>query len=73
MSGIDPKWPTLIGVLVVIEQAVGQGTVKLTDAIPAAWIPGVISWCNILAFIGTALMTAMTAYSSKAAGPLAKP
>jgi hypothetical protein len=72
MSGIDPKWPTLIGVLVVIEQAIGQGTVKLTDAIPAGYIPIVTSWCNILAFVGTTIMTAMTAYSSKASGPLTK-
>ena len=73
MSGIDPKWPTLIGVLVVIEQAVGQGTIKLTDAIPASAIPIITAWCNILAFVGTTIMTAMSAYSSKSSGPMVKP
>ena len=72
MNGIDPKWVMWLGVLVTIEQAVGQGTVKLTNVVPEAWAPGVIGWCNLLAFVGTAIMTAMSAVSSSAKGPLAK-
>jgi hypothetical protein len=64
---------TIISILVMIEQAVGGGTVLLTNAIPADWIPLVKSWCLILAFIGTAVLSAGHAFSGAGSGPLASP
>ena len=34
MNGIDPKWVFWLGILVTIETAIGQGTVKLTSLYP---------------------------------------
>lgn len=66
----DPKWVFYLGLLVTIETAIGQGSVSLTNVIPIEWAPYVKAWCSLLSFIGTAVMTAMSAYSSKASGPL---
>ena len=70
MNGIDPKWVVWLGVLVTVEQAIGQGTVKLTNVVPVDWAPWITAWCNLLAFAGTAIMTALSAFSSKAPGPM---
>jgi hypothetical protein len=53
-----------IGVLVTIEQGIGQGTVRLSHVVPDEWIPWVIGWCNLLGFIGSTIMTALSGYSS---------
>lgn len=50
-----------LGILIVLEQAVGHGTVSLTNVVPASWVPYVTSWCNLLAFFGTTIMTALAA------------
>lgn len=73
MNGIDPKWVFWLGVLVTIETAIGQGTVKLTSLVAEQWIPTITGWCTLLSFIGNVLMTALAGYSSKTAGPLIKP
>ena len=70
MRGIDPKWPALLSALVAIELAIGHGTVQLTNAIPAPWIPAVQAWCNILAFFGTTISALLSTYSSATAGPM---
>lgn len=69
MKGIDPKWAMYLGLLVTIEQAIGHGTVSLTNLVPGSWAPYITSWCNFLAFIGTAIMTYQAAVSSPMAGP----
>lgn len=73
MKGIDPKYIMYLGLIVSIEQAIGHGTVSLTNIVPATWAPYVTSWCNLLAFIGTAIMTGQAAISSNAPGPLLTP
>lgn len=70
MKGIDPKYIMWLGLAVSIEQAIGHGTVSLTNIVPAAWTPYVTSWCNLLAFIGTAIMTYQAAVSGPQTGPL---
>jgi hypothetical protein len=70
MKGIDPKWVFYIGIAVVIEQGLGQGTVSLTNVVPADWVPYIKGWCTLLAFIGSTVMTALAGYSSNATGPL---
>lgn len=69
MRGIDPKWTMYLGLLVAIEQAIGHGTVSLTNLVPADWAPYITSWCNFLAFVGTSIMTYQAAVSSPTAGP----
>jgi hypothetical protein len=73
MKGIDPKYIMYLGLLVTIEQAIGHGTVSLTGIIPVDWAPYVTSWCNLLAFVGTTIMTGQAAISSSATGPLINP
>jgi hypothetical protein len=73
MQGIDPKWVFYLGIVVTIEEGIAGGSIKLAHAIPDSWIPVVDAWASILAFSGTAIMTALSAYSSKAAGPLIQP
>lgn len=73
MKGIDPKYIMYLGLLVTIEQAIGHGTISLTNIVPADWASYVTSWCNLLAFIGTTIMTGQAAVSSNAAGPLVSP
>ena len=73
MKGIDPKYIMYLGLLVTIEQAIGHGTVSLTNIVPADWAAYVTSWCNLLAFIGTTIMTGQAAISSNQPGPLVSP
>ena len=73
MNGIDPKWVFYLGILVTIETAIGQGTVKLTNLVADQWIPAITGWCTLLSFVGNVIMTALAGYSSKQAGPLVKP
>lgn len=68
MRGIDPKWAALLSALITFELAIGHGTVSLTHAVPAEWIPAVQAWCNIAAVGGTALSTILSLYSSNATG-----
>lgn len=70
MKGIDPKYIMWLGLAVTIEQAIGHGTVSLTNVVPAAWEPYVTSWCNVLAFVGTSIMTYQAAVSGPQTGPL---
>jgi hypothetical protein len=72
-NGIDPKWTVYLGMLVAIEQAIGHGTVSLTNLVPADWATYITSWCNFLAFVGTSIMTYQAAVSSSNAGPLIAP
>jgi hypothetical protein len=73
MNGIDPKWVFWLGILVTIETAIGQGTVKLTSLVADQWIPAITGWCTLLSFIGNVVMTGLAGYSSRTAGPLVKP
>lgn len=73
MKGIDPKYIMWLGLAVGIEQAIGHGTVSLTNIVPADWAPYVTSWCNLLAFIGTSIMTYQAAVSGPQTGPLINP
>ena len=70
LPGINPKYCAYLGCLIIIEQAIGQGTVSLTNIVPATWAPHITALCNLLAFIGTTIMTGQAAFSSPSAGPL---
>ena len=69
---VDPKITFWLGVAVTIATAIGGGTVTLTNLIPADWIPFVTGWTNLIAFVGTAILTALTGISSNKAGPFVR-
>jgi hypothetical protein len=53
-------WITVVGLLVTLELGIVNGTIKLTNAIPDAWVPRVQAWCGILAAIGGGIITALS-------------
>jgi hypothetical protein len=69
----NPKIGFILGILVTIEIAVSSGTLSLTHAVPAAWIPTVTAWSGILAFTGSTVLTFLHGYSSGEVGPLVAP
>lgn len=66
----NPKYNFYLGIVVTIEIAISHGTIGFTNAIPAGWIPSVVAWAGILAFVGSTVMTYMAAFSSAQAGPM---
>jgi len=68
----NPKIGFVLGILVTIEIAVSSGTLSLTHAVPADWIPSVTAWSGILAFMGSTVLTFLHGYSSGDVGPLVK-
>ena len=64
MPVVDPKARFWIGVLVTAAILISGGTVHLTNAIPAAWIPAATAWCSIIAGLGSAFLTALNAMAS---------
>jgi len=66
----NPKIGFVLGILVTIEIAVSSGTLSLTHAVPADWIPAVTAWSGILAFMGSTVLTFLHGYSSGDMGPL---
>ena len=59
MPNIDPLARFWIGIIITIAIGVSQGTLVLTNAVPAGWIPYVTTWCGIIAFIGSSVLTAL--------------
>jgi hypothetical protein len=68
-----PKVSLAIGVAVMLETAIGGGTLSLTNAVSPHLIPVVQAWCNLLAFLGATILTALHAYSGPSTGVLASP
>jgi hypothetical protein len=64
MPNIDPIVRFWIGVLVTAAIGVTQGTLVLTGAIPADWIKPVTAWSGIIAFFGSAALTALNGAAS---------
>jgi hypothetical protein len=61
MPTIDPTWRFVIGLVVTLAIGISQGAVSLTHAIPAEFIPGVTAWFGIIAFVGSAAQTGLSA------------
>jgi len=70
---VDPKITFWLGVITVIAQGISQGTIHLTNVVPADWIPYVSGWMGLISFINVSLLTALNGFSSNASGPLAPP
>ena len=73
MQGVDPKYVFWLGILVTIETAIGQGAIKLTNVVPADIAPYIIGWSQLLGFIGTTIMTALSGFSSANKGVFMPP
>ena len=71
MPNIDPKWRSLIGLIVTIAIGVSQGAVHLTHAIPETWIPIAVAWCGIIAFVGSAAQTGLSVVGMSTSNRLA--
>lgn len=67
---VDPRVSFWLGVVVTVTLAVGNGTVTLTHAIPDSWIPVVVAWNQLLAVLGSAILTALHGVSAPHRGPL---
>ena len=59
MPHFDPITRFWIGVVVSVAIAISGGTLNLTSAIPADLIKPVTAWCSIIAFLGSAILTAL--------------
>jgi hypothetical protein len=59
MPHIDPVVRFWIGVIGTIAIAISSGTLVLTNAVPATYIPIVTAWCGIIGFLSSALLTTL--------------
>lgn len=59
MPHVDPAVRFWIGVIITVAIGISQGAVNLSHAIPDAWIPIVNAWSGIIAFVGSAVLTAL--------------
>ena len=71
MPNIDPKVKFWVGFAVTIFIGVSQGTLVLTNAVPADLLPYVTAWSSILAFVGSALLTALNGAASTTSSRIA--
>ena len=73
MPKVSPTFSFWLGVAITIAIGIGGGSVSLTHVVPDQWIPTVQGWTNFIAFIGSAVLTALHGSSSNQSGPLVKP
>ena len=59
MPNINPGVVFWVSFLVTIAIGVSTGTLVLTNAVPAIYVPAVTAWCGIGAFIGSAFLMAL--------------
>jgi|HubBroStandDraft_3_1064219.scaffolds.fasta_scaffold14940_1 hypothetical protein len=60
MPNIDPTYRFIIQIVGFVAIAVSQGTLSLTHAIPADYIPIVTAWCGIIAVVISAVTTGIS-------------
>lgn len=71
MNGINPKWGMYLGLAILLEQTVGHGgAALLTGVVPASWIDHITATANLLATLGTVIMTYQASVSSPQPGPM---
>src|SRR6266699_3169224 len=68
---LDPFWRFIISSLVTSAIGISQGTVVLTNAIPDPWIKPVVAWCGLIAFVGSAVVTAINGMATTTQSRLA--
>ena len=71
MPNIDPVVRFWIGIAVTVAIAISQGSLHLTNVIPAAWIPYAEGWSALIAFVGSAVLTALNAAATTNSSRLA--
>lgn len=68
ITGINPLWITGLSFLITIQTGIATKNVSLDHVFPTTWIPWVIGWCGFLAFVGGALVTALSTLQSAKPG-----
>jgi hypothetical protein len=71
MPNFDPTTRFWIGILVTIAIGVSGGTLNLTHAVPGEWIPIATAWCGVIAFIGSAILTALNGLATTTSSRIA--
>jgi hypothetical protein len=71
MPIIDPVARFWIGVVVTVAIAVTGGTLSFSHLIPTDWIPTATQLCAWIAFIGSALLTALNGMATSAQSRIA--
>ena len=71
MPTIDPVYRFWISIVVTIAVGISSGTLVLTNAIPAALIQPFTAWCGIIAFIGSAIVSAVNGMATTTQSRLA--
>ena len=71
MPTIDPTVRFWIGIVITLAIGISQGTVSLTNAVPQGFIPSVTAWAGILAFAGSAFLTALNGIATTSKSRLA--
>lgn len=71
MPNVDPIVRFWIGVGVTLAIGISSGTVHLTGAIPHDWILPATSWCSILAFVGSSVLTGLNGLAATTQSRLA--
>ena len=59
MLTLSPNVRFFIGVAITVAIGISAGTVNLTHAIPDSWIPAVVAWSGLVAFVGSAVQTGL--------------
>jgi len=59
MLTLSPATRFIIGIIITTAIGISAGTVHLTHAIPDSWIPGVVAWSGLIAFVGSAIQTGL--------------
>lgn len=72
MFEVDPRISFALGIVITGAIGISSGALGLDNAIPADWIPTVKAWNSIIAFYGSAIVTALHGVSSNRSGPLAR-
>jgi len=71
MPNIDPVVRFWIGIAVTVAIAISGGTLSLAHVIPVEYIPTATAWCSLLAFVGSAILTALNGFASTNSSRLA--
>ena len=67
---VNPNISFWLGVITTIMIGISSGAVKLTNVVPTDWIPYVLGWTSLFAFVNSAVLTALHGVSSSQSGPI---
>lgn len=71
MPNIDPVVRFWVGIIGTIAIAISQGALNLTHLVPTDTIPIVTAWCGAIAFVISAVLTALNGGATTASSRVA--